>query len=35
VLINGVSGIGTEFSTNIPPFNPQDIIDVIKMKLKI
>jgi DNA topoisomerase II len=33
VLINGVSGIGTGFSTNIPPFNPQQIIDVIKTKL--
>ena len=33
VLINGVSGIGTGFSTNIPPFNPQQVIDVIKTKL--
>ena len=27
VLINGTEGIGTGFSTNIPPFNPRDIID--------
>ena len=33
VLINGVSGIGTGFSTNIPPYNPQQVIDVIKSKL--
>lgn len=33
VLINGVSGIGTGFSTNIPSFNPQQIINVIKDKL--
>lgn len=33
VLINGVSGIGTGFSTSIPSFNPQHIIDIIKTKL--
>ncbi len=26
VLVNGVVGIGTGYSTNIPPFNPVDII---------
>jgi len=30
VLINGASGIGTGFSTSIPPFNPDDIIKNIK-----
>lgn len=27
VLVNGVEGIGTGFSTYIPPFNPKDIIN--------
>lgn len=30
VLINGVEGIGTGFSTNIPSFNPKDIIANIR-----
>jgi DNA topoisomerase-2 len=29
VLVNGAIGIGTGFSTNIPCFNPRDIISVI------
>lgn len=29
ILVNGCSGIGTGFSTNIPPHNPKDIIDNI------
>ena len=33
VLINGTEGIGTGFSTNIPPFNPRDIIDNMKRAL--
>ena len=33
VLINGLSGIGTGFSTNIPPFNPLQIIRHIEKKL--
>ena len=32
-LINGVKGIGTGFSTNIPMFNPKDIINIIKKML--
>jgi DNA topoisomerase-2 len=30
VLVNGAIGIGTGFSTNIPCFNPHDIISVIQ-----
>jgi DNA topoisomerase-2 len=33
VLVNGISGIGTGFSCNIPPFNPIQIIQYIKQKL--
>ena len=34
VLINGMSGIGTGFSTNIPPFNPKQIIHYLQNKLQ-
>lgn len=34
VLLNGVEGIGTGWSTYIPPFNPTDIITYIEHKLK-
>ena len=30
ILINGAVGIGTGFSTNIPCFNPKDVLDLIK-----
>ena len=30
VLVNGMTGIGTGFSTNIPSFNPQDIFMNVK-----
>ena len=33
-LINGISGIGTGFSCNIPPFNPLDVIDYLKSKIR-
>jgi len=33
VLVNGVKGIGTGFSTDIICYNPQQIIDYIKYKL--
>ena len=33
VLINGMVGIGTGFSTNIPQYNPKDVIENIKNKL--
>ena len=34
ILINGTSGIGTGFSTNIPCYNPTDIIHNIKLLLE-
>lgn len=34
VLVNGAEGIGTGFSTNIPPYNPKELIDILKTKLK-
>jgi DNA topoisomerase-2 len=34
VLVNGAEGIGTGFSTKIPPYNPIDIIKNIKRLLK-
>jgi DNA gyrase/topoisomerase IV subunit B len=30
ILVNGCSGIGTGYSTNIPPYNPKDIISNLK-----
>jgi hypothetical protein len=32
-LVNGISGIGTGFSSNIPAFNPKTIIHYLKAKL--
>ena len=32
-LMNGISGIGTGFSCNIPSYNPQVVIEYLKMKL--
>lgn len=32
-LVNGISGIGTGFSCEILPYNPQDIIQYLKAKL--
>lgn len=34
ILVNGSEGIGTGYSTNIPPFNPLDIISNIKQCLR-
>ena len=34
VLVNGAEGIGTGFSTKIPPYNPLDIIKNIKKLIK-
>ena len=34
VLVNGLMGIGTGFSSTIPQYNPLDIIENIKRKLK-
>lgn len=33
ILINGAIGIGTGFSTNIPCYNPKDVISILKMML--
>ena len=33
VLCNGISGIGTGFSSSIPPFNPKDIVQYLIRKL--
>jgi DNA topoisomerase-2 len=33
LLLNGCVGIGTGFSTDIPPFNPSDIVRVLKQRL--
>jgi len=34
VLFNGAEGIGTGWSTNIPSFNPREIVDNIRRKMK-
>jgi len=34
ILVNGTQGIGTGFSTKIPPYNPKDIIHNLKLKIK-
>jgi DNA topoisomerase-2 len=34
ILVNGTKGIGTGFSTTIPPFNPKDIVKSIRNKIK-
>jgi DNA topoisomerase-2 len=34
ILINGSEGIGTGFSTNVPPFNPLDIAANLKLMLR-
>lgn len=33
VALNGCVGIGTGFSTNIPPYNPAQIVSLLKMRL--
>lgn len=33
LLLNGCVGIGTGFSTDIPPFNPSDVVRVLKQRL--
>jgi DNA topoisomerase II len=33
ILVNGTEGIGTGYSTKIPPYNPKEIIDNILKKL--
>ena len=34
ILVNGAAGIGTGYSTNIPCFNPVDVIQNIKILLE-
>lgn len=34
ILVNGAKGIGTGFSTTIPPYNPLEIIENVQRKLK-
>lgn len=34
VLVNGTEGIGTGWSTNIPCFNPRELVESLKCKLK-
>jgi len=34
VLVNGAIGIGTGFSTNVPSYNPIDIVAILKQLLK-
>jgi len=34
VLVNGSQGIGTGWSTNIPSYNPREIVTYIKNKIK-
>ena len=33
VLVNGQTGIGTGFSTSIPSYNPQEIVEYLKSKI--
>ena len=35
ILVNGSIGIGTGFSTNIPSYNPRDIINVLKQLMAL
>ncbi len=34
LLVNGTLGIGTGFSTNVPPFNPRDLTRVLRARLE-
>jgi len=34
VLVNGADGIGTGWSTNVPCYNPRELIECLKSKLK-
>ncbi len=33
LLINGASGIGTGWSTNIPCYNPREIVEAMKKRM--
>lgn len=34
IIINGTTGIGTGFSTNVPSFNPSEVINNLRLKIK-
>lgn len=34
ILVNGAEGIGTGWSSSVPQFNPLDIIEQLKRKIK-
>ncbi len=34
LLVNGAAGIGTGFSSNVPTYNPRDIVRVLKARLQ-
>ena len=34
-LVNGISGIGTGFSCNIPSYNPTELISALRLKLRL
>jgi len=34
VLVNGSSGIGTGFSTSIPPYNPMDLVENLRERMR-
>jgi DNA topoisomerase-2 len=33
VLVNGCEGIGTGYSTNVPPHNPKDLVEALRCKI--
>jgi DNA gyrase/topoisomerase IV subunit A len=33
VLINGIEGIGTGFSSKVPKYNPIEIVDILLKKI--
>ena len=34
VLVNGAAGIGTGWSTNVPNYNPREIVENIRRMIK-
>lgn len=34
LLVNGAEGMGTGYSTNIPPFNPADLVAALRLRLE-
>jgi len=34
VLLNGCEGIGTGWSTSVPQYNPRDLCEIMKRKLR-